>query len=172
MSSIEQRLARLEAIEAIRQLKYRYFLNCDRKRPVQVRACFVDGPCPIDFGRIGRFETADELVDTFTRLACHEHIVEMHHAQNPLIEVLDEDRARGTWGLYYFLVDTSNSAITQLGGCYEDEYRREGGQWRISACRYEVTSSTLLGWSDGLLQLIFAGRSAPAELDDPGRQAG
>lgn len=172
MSTIEQRLARLEAIEAIQQLKHRYFSSCDQKQPGNMRACFVDGPCTIDFGRIGSFSNADDLVQVFSQLACNEHIVEMHHAQNPQIEVLDADHARGTWGLFYYLIDTRNKVITQLGGHYDDEYRRVDGQWKISVCRNVVTSTTILDWSEGLAKVIFAGRNAPAELDDPSQQAG
>ena len=41
--TLEQRLARLEAIEDIGQLKARYLHACDRKDPDAVRACFVTG---------------------------------------------------------------------------------------------------------------------------------
>ena len=35
--TLEQRIARLEAIEAIKQLKYAYFHACDTKQPARVR---------------------------------------------------------------------------------------------------------------------------------------
>ena len=38
MATLERRLAVLEDIEAIRQLKHRYFFMCDRKRPADVLA--------------------------------------------------------------------------------------------------------------------------------------
>ena len=38
--TLEQRLSRLEAIEAIKQLKARYFHACDRKESAAVRDCF------------------------------------------------------------------------------------------------------------------------------------
>ena len=168
----EQRLFRLEAIEAIRQLKARYFHACDTKQPDIVRDCFAAGDIDLQYGRIGNFTDRDQLVAIFEELACHEHIVEMHHGQNPQIEILDETSARATWGLYYYLIDTRQQAVTQLAGFYDDGYVLQDGQWRISKSHYRVTSSQLLDLSDGLARVIFAGASAPAELDDPGKQAG
>lgn len=172
LHNLEQRIRALEHIEAIKRLKHRYFFNCDQKRPAEVRACFVDGPMVIDYGRIGQFEDADTMVETFEKLACAEHIVEIHHAQNPQIELLDAERARGTWGLYYFLIDTRQQICTQLAGFYEDEYRCLDGDWKISRTSFQVTSSQVLSIGDGISRILFAGRSAPAELDDPSAQAG
>ena len=80
MEELNRRIARLEAIEAIKQLKARYFFACDNKQPELVRTCFTDGEMVIDYGRVGSFSNADDMVAVFARLACEEHIVEMHHA--------------------------------------------------------------------------------------------
>jgi hypothetical protein len=171
-ATLEQRIARLEAVEAIKQLKASYFQACDDKRPDLVRECFAEGEIDLDYGRIGCFDDREQLVEVFERLACQPHIVEMHHGQNPRVEVLDEFTARGAWGLYYYLIDTRQHVITQLGGRYDDAFVLQAGQWRICRSHYVVTSSQILDWSEGLARVIFAGSSAPVELDDPGRQAG
>ncbi len=171
MSELEQRIARLEAIEAIKQLKARYFQACDNKQPERVRSCFVDGEMLIDYGRVGSFNNADDMVAVFTKYACEEHIVEMHHAQNAQIEVYSADEATGTWGLFYYMIDTRRKQVTQLAGFYEDEYRFEYGGWRISATRYDVTSTQLMDLSEGMAKVVFAGRQASAEVDDPSLQA-
>ena len=99
------RIRALEDIAAIKRLKYDYFYFCDTKQPDKVRGCFVDGPVHIDYGRIGVFEHRDALVAVFAELACHEHMLEMHHAQNPRIDLVDGASARGVWGLYYHLIE-------------------------------------------------------------------
>jgi hypothetical protein len=167
---LARRVARLEAIQEISRLKYAYFFNCDQQRPDKVRECFIDGEVDIDFGRIGRFRSADELVAVFEQLACQEHIVEMHHAQNPQIDLLGDDRATGLWGLYYYMIDTRQQIATQLGGYYEDEYRYTEGGWKMSASRFVVTSTQILDLGEAVVKRVFAGRTAPAELDDPSRQ--
>lgn len=170
--TLEQRIARLEAIEAIRQLKYRYFHACDTKQPHRVRECFAPGEIDLRYGRIGDFSDREQMLAVFTELACAEHIVEMHHGQNPQIEVQGEDDATATWGLYYYLIDTRRESVTQLAGFYDDAYARIDGQWRITRSCYEVSSTQIFDLSEGLSRVIFAGAAAPAELDDPGQQAG
>lgn len=159
---IERRLQALEDIEAVRALKTRYLASCDAKDPQGMRACFADGPVHIDYGRVGTFDRADALVKVFTELACHEHMVELHHGVNPQIEVLDENRARGKWGLHYFLIDTKTKSLTQLGGYYEDEYRKTNGAWKISSTRFVATSTLAMDVNEGSVKTLFAGRAPPA----------
>ncbi len=170
--SIEERLARLEAIEAIRQLKATYFHACDTKQPDMVRECFAQGDIELQYGRIGDFGNRESMLAVFTELACQDHIVEMHHGQNPRIEITGPDSALGTWGLYYYLIDTRRNTVTQLGGFYDDAYEKRGGRWQIVRSRYEVSSTQIFDLSEGLARLVFAGRAAPGELDDPTQQAG
>ena len=170
MAALERRIAVLEDIEAIRKLKHRYFFVCDRKRPADVLGCFAPGEIRLDYGRIGQFTRAEDMVAVFTALACHEHIVEMHHAQNDQIEILDATRAEATWGLYYYLINTREHTVTQLGGYYLDEYRKIAGEWKISASAFHVTSTQLLDLGEGMARVIFAGAAAPAAVDAPSRQ--
>ena len=170
--TLEQRLYRLEAIEAIRQLKARYFHACDHKQPDVVRECFPAGPVDLRYGRIGSFTDREQMLAVFTSLACQPHIVEMHHGQNPRIEVHDADHATGIWGLYYYLIDTRRQTVTQLAGWYDDAYTRLDRQWRITRSYYEVTSTQIFDLSEGLARVIFAGAAAPVALDDPSQQAG
>ncbi|HUP91838.1 MAG TPA: nuclear transport factor 2 family protein [Solimonas sp.] len=158
---IEQRLRVLEDIEAIHSLKHRYFFACDRKDPKTMRACFADRDVHIDYGRVGTFDDADALVKIYTEIACHEHMVEMHHGANPQIEVLDERRARGTWSLGYFLINTQERTLTQLGGYYEDEYRKEAGGWKISRTRFVATSTLAMANGESAIKALFAGGAAP-----------
>lgn len=158
---LEQRLRRLEDIESIRTLKARYLFACDRKDPKAMRACFADGPVHIDYGVVGTFQDADTLVALYTQIACHPHMVEMHHGANPQIEVLDGDRARGTWSLHYFLVNTQTRGLTQLAGYYEDEYCRQNGAWKIRRTRFVATSTLALDYNEGTVKTLFAGAQAP-----------
>lgn len=161
-SGLERRLRILEDMEAIRTLKTRYLAACDAKDPKGMRACFLDGPVHIDYGRIGSFDRAEALVKVFTEIACHPHMVELHHGVNPQIEVLGEDSARGRWGLHYVLIDTKAGSLTQLGGYYEDEYRKVNGGWKISSTKFVVTSTLAMDLSQGAARALFAGRAPPA----------
>jgi len=109
-SSLEQRLARREAAEAIKQLKAAYFHACDNNQPEVVRGCFFVGRIDLRYGRIGDFTDREKVVPFFFELGCQEHIAEMPHGQNPRIVLLDADYANGVWGLYYYLIDTRRQA--------------------------------------------------------------
>lgn len=169
--NVEQRLARLEAIEDIKQLKYRYFYACDTKQPDLVSECFSPGEIELHYGRIGEFDSREQMVEVFTELACNEHIVEMHHGQNPRIEIQGQNNAAGQWGLYYFLIDTRRQTVTQLAGFYDDAYVQIDGQWKICKSSYQVNSTQIFDLGEGLARVVFAGGAAPLDLDDPGRQA-
>lgn len=159
---IQQRIQRLEDLEAIRQLKARYLWCCDRKDPQGMRACFVDGPVHIDYGAVGTFDRADALAKVFSDIACHPHMVELHHGMNAQLEILDAGHARGTWSLHYFLINTETQGLTQLAGYYEDEYRKDAGAWKISRTRFVPTSTLALDVSAGAVKALFAGRAPPA----------
>lgn len=160
-NDLGRRLQALEDVEAIRALKTRYLAACDAKDPQGMRACFLDGPVHIDYGAIGTFDRADALVKVFTDIACHPHMVEFHHGLNPQIEVQAADRARGRWGLHYQLIDTRANSLTQLGGYYEDEYRKLKGEWKISSTKFVVTATLALDLSQGTAKTLFAGRAPP-----------
>lgn len=159
--SIEQRVARLEAIEAIRDLKNRYLAACDAKDPDGMRACFADGKIHIDYGAVGTFENADDLRAIYTQMACHPHMVEMHHGSNPRIEVINAEHAKGRWALSYQLINTAMNTLTQLGGEYEDEYRLTNDGWKIVSTVFTVTSTLAAQIEDSSLKPLFAGRQMP-----------
>jgi len=171
MDGLEARVRRLEDREAIRSLKARYFFACDSKHVQGVRDCFPAGKVMIDYGRIGVFDDREQLVEVFERLACHEHIVEMHHGENMQIELIDAAQARGTCGLFYHLINTRDGVATQLGAYYQDEYRKLDGEWKIVSTRCVVISTLVMDFADGLAKVLFAGRTAPADIDDPTDQA-
>ncbi|HEY1077411.1 MAG TPA: nuclear transport factor 2 family protein [Fontimonas sp.] len=161
-TDLSARLQALEDIEAIRQLKARYLASCDRKDPATMRSCFADGLVEIDYGVVGRFDNADALVKVFTDVGCHDYMVEMHHGVNPQIDRVSAELAHGTWGLHYFLINTRDRTLTQLGGYYEDEYVRTPGGWKMSKTRFVVTSTLVLDTGSEAAKALFAGRAPPA----------
>ena len=129
---ILQRVEKLEAVDAIKRLKSNYLYACDSKQPELMRNCFVDGPVNIDYGPVGKFTHRDQLVDIFVEVGCHDHMLEMHHAHNPVITLEGSDNARATWELMYQLINTKEKIVTQLALVYHDVYTRVAGEWKIS----------------------------------------
>lgn len=162
MNNLEQRLQRLEDIEAIRQLKARYFHACDRKDVAALRDCFCAGDVHIDYGALGTFHSRDEFLALFTELACHEQIIDMHHGQNAQIKWHSSTQATATWDLYFHQIDRHNNTLTQLAGYYEDEYQKHANQWQMARTVFRVSSTCLVQMDDTQLRLLFAGQQAPS----------
>ena len=163
--STEQQ-ASLQALldkQAICELKYRYLNACDDKAPERVAACFAPGPVEINFGHIGQFANREDFVAVFVELGCHEHIVDMHHAQNPLVEITGSDSARGRVGLRFHSINTQDKTTVQLSGFYEDEYRRIDGEWLISASTFNVCSAFITDYSSGNDAVVWAGNRMPPQ---------
>ena len=129
--SLEARISGLEALEAIRLLKHRYFNACDLKDVEAIRDCFAEGPITIDYGPVGTFAERDSFVALYQSLACNERVIDLHHGANPEIELAGEGEAVGRWALYYFNLDAETGATRQLGGIYQDRYRCIDGRWKI-----------------------------------------
>ena len=128
--TVEQRLQQLEALEAIRLLKHRYLNACDLKDVEAIRNCFAEGEILIDYGPLGTFADRDSFVALYEQMACHDHVIDLHHGANPEI-VVDGDQASGRWALYYFNIDGNTGATRQLGGFYRDRYRLVDGEWKM-----------------------------------------
>lgn len=158
-SDLSRRVARLEAIEAIKQLKARYLTACDRKQVDIVRDCFPDGPVVLDYGPVGTFTHRDGLLAVFEKFACNDHVFDIHLGSNPQIRLIDDNEAEGTWGLYFFQINAASNNLMQLAGYYEDRYRRFDGEWKIVDSRFKHYSVEMMTLEQGLHKVQFAGRS-------------
>lgn len=141
--SLEERIAALEAIEAIKALKHRYLRACDLKDAETFRDCFVAEGASIDYGPTGAFEGADLLTELYKRVALAQEdgryvVLDMHHAMNPVIELLGDGQAKGAWSLRFRQIDRVKGTEKVSAIEYDDRYVVEGGRWLISSSRVNV----------------------------------
>jgi hypothetical protein len=130
-------LDQLLAVEAIKQLKARYFLFMDTKQWESWRQLFTE-----DLRTDGTL-VADNTRDFFVNgVRDHlEGVRSAHHGHMPLIEVTSETTARGIWAMFDDLRFPENHPWSgeytrRIGyGHYEEEYRRVNGEWKISLLR-------------------------------------
>nr|WP_216654151.1 nuclear transport factor 2 family protein [Nocardioides sp. zg-DK7169] len=137
---MEQRIARLEAIEAIKALKYRYLRACDLKQPEVFRECFVARGASIDYGpALGKFDDADGIAEVYRRMALARSdgkyvVLDMHHGMHADVEILSEAEARGAWTLRFRQVNRVERTERVSTIEYDDRYEVEDGAWRIRSC--------------------------------------
>ncbi|MEE2733273.1 MAG: nuclear transport factor 2 family protein [Pseudomonadota bacterium] len=157
-----QRIQRLEDIEAIRQLKAAYLHHCDRKNVDAIGQCFTAQDVLIDYGALGVFTRREDFLALYQQLACHDHIIDMHHGQNGQIQWHSPQQASATWDLYFHQINTEANTLTQLAGYYQDQYIKQTDGWRIQHTVFRATSTCVVQMDDSRLQLLFAGIQAPA----------
>jgi hypothetical protein len=132
-------MPREEDLEAIRQLKYRYFRALDCKDWDALGATLAeDATTSYDSGRYA-FEGRPAILDFLRGALGSKRMISMHHGHHPEIEFTGEGSAHGTWYLedkVYFL-----DANTVLRGAafYKDEYVKVEGEWKIRSTGYERT---------------------------------
>ena len=156
MDDLEHRLARLEAIEAIRQLKARYADVCDtgydpdRMEPLFTRDAVWDGG-----ERFGRYEGIDAIRGFFAGVSS-QITWALHYMIAPIVEVEPDGRtATGSWYLWQpcTVVGTDGPQAVWLTGRYADRYRLDDGGWRFSEVRLDV--QTVTPFEDGWVRRPF-----------------
>ncbi len=158
---LEDKVQALQDIEAIRNLKFRYLNACDDKQPDRVRDCFAPGSIDINFGHIGQFENREAFVAVFMELGCHDYIVDMHHAENMIVELTGANSATARVGLRFHSINTRDQTSVQLGGHYLDEYARRDGHWLITASQFLVRSALIKDFSGDCEKVVWAGNRMP-----------
>lgn len=127
---------RHDEIEAIRQLKARYFRFIDTQQWEPLRDCFTaDIHCIAEgIPRLSEdlpkqivAEGPDAMIDGLVALMTGNKSI--HHGFMPEIEITSDTTARGIWSMtdYIILPDCSLKGW----GHYHEEYEKEGGVWRI-----------------------------------------
>lgn len=162
--TLDQRVKKLEDQQAILTLKHQYLNACDEKQPELVTECFIDGNVDINFGHIGRFDTREAFVKVFKELGCHDHIVDMHHAQNPVFLELNEQLAKAKIHLRFQSINTQDKTHVQLGGYYLDEFQKQNnGQWLISKSTFIINSVKITDFSGECSKVVYTGNTIPAQ---------
>lgn len=134
--TLAARLRRLEDIEALRQLKYRYCLACDDDYDADRLAPLFTEDAVWDGGALGRFEGREAIREFFAGTSKLVSFA-IHQVTNPLIEV-EGDRASGCWLLWEPIVFAQGERALWMAARYDDRYRRIGGEWLFERVRIDL----------------------------------
>ncbi len=140
VTTIEQQLQRLNDIEAIKTLKYRYvkamtYSDWDALESTlveNVETSYSDGKYT--------FHSRDEvlaLLRSSHNEAMH-NIIAYWHVTMPIIEITSATTATGSWGMYHRYIDRGERNVEEEQfAFYEDEYLRTDEGWKISKTGYK-----------------------------------
>jgi hypothetical protein len=132
---------RLDAIEAIKQLKARYFRCVDTKDWVGLEAVFapdvaIDITDDVPADRGGIVQGARAFVADASRSLGG--MVTVHHGHVPEIEITSDTTARGIWPMEDMLQwqEGANAPREMHGyGHYRETYELLDGSWRIASMK-------------------------------------
>jgi len=141
-------VSELQEIEAIKQLKYRYFRFLDTKSWDEMADCFVeDATSSYDEGRYS-FEGRDAIIGFLKQALGRPSLVTMHHGHHPEITLTGSTTASGIWYLEDLVIDTERNTMLRGAAFYRDEYLREDGTWRLRTTGYRRTWEEVADRSD------------------------
>lgn len=126
-------------LEAIRQLKARYFRLMDTKQWAKWEDCFTEDVSAVYEG-VPRLSQEDEyerfalsgrreLVAGVMGLL-REDVISIHQGFMPELELTGPATATGIWAMYDYL--RLPRCTFQGWGHYHEEYAKQGDQWRIA----------------------------------------
>lgn len=137
LATLEERVQRLEDVEAIQRLKIRYAQILDRcksaddfKKFAGEYADLFTEDAVIDAGELGVVEGKKAIADFFTRIP-QTLTFFVHYMIGPVIDVAPSGKeATGSW--YLWEPATMNGRAVWLAITYDDRYRKVDGSWKIA----------------------------------------
>lgn len=135
LESLAARLAELEAKDAIRELKARYCRALDLRRVEDLRDTLLPEGAIIAYEGFPTFEGRDAFVAVFEQMGCSPGVHDIHHALNPVIELIGENEAKAHWSLHFKSIIMAQRTIITMGVEYDDRYVRQDGRWWIAETR-------------------------------------
>lgn len=138
LAALEARIQRLEDLEEIKRLKYRYLRALDTKAWDELALTLTEDATTEYSDGAYRFKGRDAILSFLksTPLAQPDGFVGVHHGSGPEIELTGPSSARGIWALYNYLIHKSAEQGLRLCAFYHDEYVKTGGAWRIQSTGY------------------------------------
>jgi hypothetical protein len=132
-------MSKLDEIEAIKQLKYRYFRALDCKEWDALGETLAeDATTAYDSGKYS-FAGRPAILGFLRDALGSPRVVSMHHGHHPEIELTGETTARGTWYLEDRVFFRDANTVLHGAGFYSDEYVKVNGAWKIKSTGYERT---------------------------------
>jgi SnoaL-like protein len=123
-----------DALEELRQLKYRYLRTLDLKLWDDF-AQTLTADVQASYGPALRFDGRAAVVD-FMRRSLPPAVITVHQCHHPELRV-DGDTATGTWYLDDRVIITEQRMVLTGAAFYDDGYARgSDGTWRISRTGY------------------------------------
>ena len=123
----------MDDVEAIKQLKARYFRTMDTKDWAGMRQVFTDDVVMDTTDSGGGVVTGADVFFVFLSETLA-GAVTVHHGHMPEVHLTSPTTATGVWALQDVIVWPDGTRLHGYGH-YHETYVREGEEWRIASSR-------------------------------------
>ncbi len=138
INELEQRLLRLEEIEALKQLKYRYWRCLDLKLWSELRTLFLpDATVSYGSGRY-EFQGVDAIMGFLSSSLAEEGGAKtIHHGHHPEIVLTGPTTATASWALYNYMYNVQQNRAIRIGAYYHDACEKTADGWKLRHVGYQ-----------------------------------
>ena len=136
---LETRIRILEDIEAIRKLKFNYWLCVDNKRWTDLADCLAED-LVFDLSGV-KTEGRKNFIRSVRGLLDRGSIVSSHQGHQSNIEITSERTAKGSWAFRDVIINSQTDAQFKGRAYYDEEYEKEKGEWKIKRIKISYVYS-------------------------------
>jgi hypothetical protein len=130
----------LQALEEIKQLKYRYLRCVDRKQWAELRDTLAEDATSSYGGGKYSFTGRDHILAFLEKSMASTKFLSSHTVHQPEITFESAARAKGIWALHDTVINLEQGWTLNGSAFYEDTYvKGADGKWRIQHTGYTRT---------------------------------
>lgn len=126
-----------EDLEAIKQLKARYFRFLDTNAWDDLRELFSPDATASYSDGDHSFEDLDAVIEFLSGSMSGRQFLSMHTGHHPEVSLTGADTAEGIWYLHDTVYALEHQIKISGNGIYHDRYQRVDGQWLIAHTGYK-----------------------------------
>jgi len=136
LEELDARIGRLEDIEAIKRLKYKYFRCLDTKALDELAECFTEDVATSYSEGHYTLQGIYAVMKFIKRGMARYEFFGVHQGHHPEIEFTSDIAATGIWEMLAYMIDTKEDKCMLIGAFYHDEYVKVNGEWKIKSTGY------------------------------------
>lgn len=167
LAELEARMQRIEDVEAIKRLKYKYWRCLDSNRWEEMRDCFTaDITTSYTDGAL-KLHGPDAIVNTLSKSSGERRksgVAGFHMGIHPEIEITSPTTAKGLWTFTFILLDPNSKQVRGQAAYYRDDYLKVNGAWKIKHTGYKLLFEPKYKLEE--LQVIFGPSSYRGDAED------
>lgn len=147
-NELQRRIQRLEDLQAINNLRYRYWFAILDKNVDALLDCFCDDTA-LSYGFGIELKGKADIRPFFTKLLGDQNlVVQIARGSNGLLELDSDTDGHGRWLVQVITLRRSETAGRRINVQYFETYKKIDGEWKLYAMKNDYLSYENIEQSD------------------------